>query len=109
MVDLEFLEELSRAAVKTDDLHDGFVHAATPDVVLELVSHIRYLKRELTATDAENRHLANNLDVQRTGRATAEATVANVRNLAESLKQSDSRAWESGIGDIILLILGGGE
>ena len=39
----------------------------------------------------------------------ARAAIANVKNLAESLKQSDSRAWESGIGDILLLILGGGK
>jgi hypothetical protein len=61
------------------NMEDGeYIAAVSPNVVLELINHIRHLKRELTATDSENRHLANNLDVQRAGRATAEQAVASL-------------------------------
>ncbi|MBT2266417.1 hypothetical protein [Rhodococcus erythropolis] len=37
---------------------------------------------------ANIQHLSNNLDVARMGRATAEATIANVRTLADALSHS---------------------
>ncbi|MDF3309775.1 hypothetical protein P3H15_32675 [Rhodococcus sp. T2V] len=43
--------------------------------------HRRALQRECERTESENRHLANNLDVQRAGRAAAESAVARVKKV----------------------------
>ena len=53
----------------------------------------RALQRELEATSAENRHLANNLDVQRAGRTAAEAKVARAHALADRWEHGALR-WE---------------
>jgi hypothetical protein len=48
------------------------------DAVLKLITWVKELQAELLTVGSENRHLANSLDVQRTGRTTAESKLASI-------------------------------
>jgi len=52
-----------------------------------------HIGEQTTELEANNRHLSNNLDVARMGRATAEATIARVEKLAHEM-----RGWCSPYG-----------
>lgn len=54
--------------------------------------HRRVLQRECELAEAENRHLANNLDVARAGRTSAESTLAKIKAADPDLFDPDEDA-----------------